>query len=259
MPLPAILLEDEHLVAFDKPSELPVLSERRGHRSDTLVGMAQEVYGPAVAAVHKLDDGTSGAVLLAKTKQAQDFLSGQFQSKTADSAYLALCLLLPAERGINLRPPARDESGVLLDQFTVEVGMDDDPVNPGKMEVFRRKGGLPTLGSFRVLERFRQHALIECLPRSGRKHQLRAHLAAAAAPILNDPLYGEPGAELKLSSLKRGYKGRADEQPLVRRLALHCQRLTLLHPATRQPFTVEAPLPTDLEVALKYLRKFSSR
>lgn len=259
MPLPAILLEDEHLVAFDKPSELSVISERRGHRGDTLVGMAQEVYGPLAAVIHKPDEETSGVVLLSKTKQAQDYLSGQFQSKTATSEYLALCLILGAERGINLRPPARDEAGVLLDSFTVEVGMDEDPLNPGKMEVFRRKGGKPTLGAFRVLERFQRHALIECLPHSSRKHQLRAHLAAAAAPILNDPLYGEPGAELKLSSLKRGYKGRADEQPLIRRLALHCRRLSLLHPATRQPFSVEAPLPKDFEVSLKYLRKFGER
>jgi len=259
MPLPAILLEDENLVAFDKPSELPVLSERRGHRSDTLVGLAQEVYGPALAAVHRLDDEASGVVLCAKTKQAQDFLSGQFQSKTAGRELLALCLVLPADRAINLRPPARDEAGVLLDSFTVEVGMDDDPLQPGKMEVFRRKGGKPTLGEFRVVERFRQHAVIECRPHSGRQHQVRAHLAAAGAPILNDPLYGEPGAELKLSSLKRGYKGRDDEQALVRRLALHSRALTLLHPISRQPFTVEAPMPKDFEVALKYLRKFASR
>jgi 23S rRNA-/tRNA-specific pseudouridylate synthase len=84
------------------------------------------------------------------------------------------------------------------------------------------------------------------------------HLAAAGAPILNDPFYGNPDISLRLSSLKRGYKGRADEKPLLDRLALHASELTLKHPTTREPFTITAPLPHEFEVALKYLRKFAA-
>ena len=82
--------------------------------------------------------------------------------------------------------------------------------------------------------------------------------AAAGAPILSDPFYGNPDIQLLLSGLKRGYKGRENEKPLIGRLALHASELTLKHPATREPVTLRAPLPHEFEVALKYLRKFAA-
>jgi 23S rRNA-/tRNA-specific pseudouridylate synthase len=85
------------------------------------------------------------------------------------------------------------------------------------------------------------------------------HLAAAGAPILNDRFYGAPEIELRLSDLKRRYKGRAEEKPLIARLALHASELTLKHPVTREPVTLRAPVPHEFEVALKYLRKFGGR
>jgi 23S rRNA-/tRNA-specific pseudouridylate synthase len=83
------------------------------------------------------------------------------------------------------------------------------------------------------------------------------HLAAAGAPVLNDPFYGDPEIKLLLSDIKRRYKGRDEEKPLIARLALHASELTLKHPETKEPFTIAAPLPHEFEVALKYLRKFS--
>jgi 23S rRNA-/tRNA-specific pseudouridylate synthase len=77
--------------------------------------------------------------------------------------------------------------------------------------------------------------------------------------VLNDRSYGEAELKLLLSDLKRGYKGRDDEKPLITHLALHASALTLRHPSTREPFTVEAPLPEEFEIALKYLRKFAPR
>jgi 23S rRNA-/tRNA-specific pseudouridylate synthase len=84
------------------------------------------------------------------------------------------------------------------------------------------------------------------------------HLAAAGAPLLNDPFYGDPDITLRLSDLKRGYKGREEEKPLIGRLALHASELTLRHPTTRELVTLQAPLPHEFEVALKYLRKFAA-
>jgi 23S rRNA-/tRNA-specific pseudouridylate synthase len=81
-------------------------------------------------------------------------------------------------------------------------------------------------------------------------------LAAIGAPVLNDPIYGDAEIKLLLSELKRRYKGREREQPLVRRLALHASELRFLHPRTRESVTVAAPLPAEFEVALKYLRKY---
>ena len=84
------------------------------------------------------------------------------------------------------------------------------------------------------------------------------HLAAAGAPIVNDPFYGPPDIQLLLSDLKRRDKGRDEEKPLIARLALHASELTLTHPVTREPLTLTAPLPHEFEVALKYLRKFAA-
>ena len=61
-----------------------------------------------------------------------------------------------------------------------------------------------------------------------------------------------------LSGLKRGYKGRTDEKPLITRLALHAGSLTFTHPLTKEKLTLASPLPNDFEVALKYLRKFGA-
>jgi 23S rRNA-/tRNA-specific pseudouridylate synthase len=77
-------------------------------------------------------------------------------------------------------------------------------------------------------------------------------------PIVSDPLYG--GGPLFLSGLKRDYqkKRKELERPLMGRLALHAEKLVVLHPNNREPVAIEAPWPKDLEVSLKYLRKFAS-
>ena len=101
-------------------------------------------------------------------------------------------------------------------------------------------------------------ALVECRPQTGRPHQVRLHLAVAGAPVLNDLLYGND-TRLLLSDLKRGYKGRDDERPLINRLALHAASLTFTHPVSREQTTLSAPRPKDFAVALKYLQKFARR
>jgi 23S rRNA-/tRNA-specific pseudouridylate synthase len=184
-------------------------------------------------------------VLYAKTKAALDFLSGQFQSKTAVKVYQALTAGIPAQ-----------------DEFTVELVMKEDEARPGRMCVVKKHGNASAT-EFTVREKFPQpagrtgFALVECRPRTGRPHQVRLHLAESGAPVLNDLLYGE-ATPLLLSSLKRGYKGRVDERPLITRLALHAGGLTFTHPLTRAKLTLTAPLPKDFEVALKYLRKFGA-
>ncbi len=87
---------------------------------------------------------------------------------------------------------------------------------------------------------------------------MRVHLASAGAPILGDVFYGHPDVRLLLSGLKRGYKGREEEKPLIDRLALHASELTFAHPVTREPCTVRSPLPRSFEVALKHLRRFAA-
>ena len=258
MPLPPILFEDEAMIAFDKPSGLLIAPDRWDKQRANLMDMVHERYGHGVANVHRLDADTSGLLLCAKTKPALDFLSGQFQSKTVEKVYLAFAVVLPVERAMKVAPALRDAAGALPDQFRVDLALGEDERQPGRMRVFKGRGGKPSTTDVRVLERFGNFVLVECRPLTGRTHQIRLHLAAVGAPVLNDVFYGDPSIKLLLSDLKRRYKGRDEEKPLIDRLALHASALTLTHPLTRERVTLQAPLPHAFEVALKYLRKFGT-
>jgi RluA family pseudouridine synthase len=279
MPLPPILFEDDVLIAFDKPSGLLVAPDRWDKKRENLMDLvhAHPRFGHSVANVHRLDADTSGLLLCAKNKIALDYLTGQFQSKTVEKKYHAMVVILPAENAMKVIAPVRDAVGALPETFTIELALGEDLRQPGRMRVFKGRGGKDCVTEFRTLERFRGSsrppargntataavlaagfAFVECRPLTGRTHQLRVHLAAAGAPILNDPFYGNPDIGLRLSDLKRGYKGREEEKPLIGRLALHATELTLKHPTTKEPVTLRAPLPHEFEVALKYLRKFAA-
>jgi len=257
MVLPPIIYEDDALLAFDKPSGLLVAPDRWDKSRANLMDLVHGKLGRHIANVHRIDADTSGVLLCAKTKPALDFLSGQFQSKTASKTYHALVVVLPPERAMKVVAPMRTEDGYIPDAFTIDLALGEDERQPGRMRVFKKRGGKPSTTEFRVLERFRTFAWVECHPLTGRTHQLRVHLAAAGVPILGDVFYGDPTIELRLSGLKRDYKGYSDEKPLLRRLALHASALTITHPLTREPCTLHAPLPHEFEVALKYLRKFA--
>src|SRR5690606_4718588 len=159
-----------------------------------------------------------------------------------------------------------DRGGAQADRCAVDVARGEDERQPGRMRVFKGRGGKACVTEFQTLERFRGAvragprrgagsggvgpacACVDSRPLTGRTHQLRVHLAAAGAPILNDPFYGDPDISLRLSDLKRGYKGRAEEKPLISRLALHASELTLRHPTTRERFTLRAPMPHEFEI-----------
>ncbi|WP_404424980.1 RluA family pseudouridine synthase [Nibricoccus sp. IMCC34717] len=258
MPLPPIVYEDEQMLAFDKPSGLLIAPDRWDKKRENLMGLVHAKLGKGVANVHRLDADTSGVVLCAKTKPALDFLSGEFQSRMAEKRYVALCAVLPAERAMKLKTPIleRDATGRPPETFEIDLALGEDESNPGRMRVHSRRGGKESQTLCRVVEWFGTYALLECRPLTGRTHQIRIHLAAAGLPVLNDPFYGDPTVRLLLSSLKRGYKGRDEEKPLVDRLALHAADLTVRHPVTREPVTISAPVPREFEVGLKYLRKF---
>jgi 23S rRNA pseudouridine1911/1915/1917 synthase len=251
---PDILLEDDFLVAFDKPSGLPVVPERRGAQA-SLMGLVRGRYGQSIASVHRLDAEASGVVLCAKTKPALDFLSGQFQSKTVRSTYCAMVVLVPPGALVAAGAP-RDASGALPSDFTIDLATGDDEVDPSRQRVFRKRGGKPSVTEVHVLESFGRFAWVECRPLTGRLHQVRVHLAAIGTPVLNDPLYGDRGSQLLLSGLKRHYKGRDEEKPLISRMALHAGILGFSHPEGRAPVEIVAPLPPEFGIALKYLRKF---
>jgi 23S rRNA-/tRNA-specific pseudouridylate synthase len=111
---------------------------------------------------------------------------------------------------------------------------------------------------FHVRERFDGWTWLECRPLTGRPHQIRVHLRASNLPIVGDSVYG--GKPLWLSRLKADYRLKPDktERPLIGRLALHAEELVLAHPATGKVVSIQAPLPKDISVGLKYLRRYAA-
>lgn len=243
-----VVYEDAHLLVVDKPSGLLVSPDRYDKERPNLMrllldGVAQgkawatERGLDYVANAHRIDLDTSGLLLLAKDKPSLVRLAEAFGNGSPQKTYLALV------RG---NPEA--------DEFECDLKLRQDVRQPGRMRWAR--DGKKSLTRFRVVERFGGVSLLECRPVTGRTHQIRVHLKAVGFPILSDPLYGD-GAPLLLSQLKRGYRPKPDEEerPLTPRLALHAWKVALPHPVDGRPLELEAPLPKDLEVALKLLRK----
>jgi len=236
-----VVYSDAHLAVLNKPSGLLSVPGRGDDKQDCLISRAQRIW-PDALTVHRLDMATSGLMLMARSLQVQRALAAAFEARQVRKRYQALVH--------GQLPLSNDWQEIRLPLAA------DWPRRP--LQRVDAEHGKPSLTRWQALGHEGPNAFVECRPLTGRTHQLRVHLAAAGAPILFDPFYGHPGVTLLLSDLKRGYKGREDEQPLIGRLALHASALTLKHPVTREPFTLTAALPHEFEVALKYLRKFAA-
>lgn len=246
-----IVHEDDRLLAINKPARLLVSPDRYDPRRPNLMKLLEAGVASgrpwAVARnltylsnAHRLDFETTGVFLLAKDKPALVTLANHFGSEVPRKTYVAL---------VAGNPPA--------DTFDCDLALKPDVRRPGYMRWGR--DGKKSYTQFTVRERFKGCALVECHPHTGRTHQIRVHLKAAGYPILADPLYGS-GEQLLLSDLKRRFKGdrEEDERPLTPSLALHAWKLALPHPDGTGDVELTAPWPKDLEVALKYLRKYAS-
>ncbi len=245
-----VLFEDEHLLALDKPAGVLVLPDPDQAERPSLMPLLHEgvTAGKSWASErklnyltnpHQLDFDVGGVLLLAKSKPVFMALADIFSSvKLLTRAHVALAW------GV---PPGN--------QFEVVAPLAPHPSQAGKMHVDPRNGKKATT-QFEVLEQFSDWCLLRCLPETERPHQIRVHLKHAGFPVVGDEMYG--GKKLWLSRLKKNYRlkeGR-EERPLLARPALHFETLTLTHPITRQPLTIQSERPKDLRVALKYLRQF---
>jgi tRNA pseudouridine32 synthase/23S rRNA pseudouridine746 synthase len=214
-----VLFADEHVVALDKPPGRLVIPGR-GPPEPTLLEEARAAHG-RLWVVHRLDRGTSGVLLLARTAAAHRALNLAFDARAVEKRYLALVAGVP--------PDAQR-----LDQWIA-------PARKGRMRAVAPgdERGKPSLTAVRVVERFPAAglALVECLPETGRTHQIRVHLAAAGTPLAFDPDYG-----------------RAEPVAGLARTPLHAASLALAHPATGAALRLEAPLPEDLAAAIARAR-----
>jgi RluA family pseudouridine synthase len=245
-----VLWEDDRLLALDKPSRLLTSPDRYDPTRPNLMALLHRDIARGaswavsrqiqyLANVHRLDLETSGVLLLARDKPALVELANQFGSEKPAKTYVALAQGSPT-----------------ADTFEVNERIAPHPTQPGSMRVDSR-GGKRALTRFQVLERFRGYVLLHGHPQTGRTHQIRVHLRHLRMPLVGDRLYG--GRPLLLSRLKPDYRFKADqeERPLLGRVALHAESLTVKHPASGEALTIRAPWPKDLTVAVKYLRKFA--
>jgi 23S rRNA pseudouridine1911/1915/1917 synthase len=224
----AVVHEDENVVVVDKPAGI-VVHPGAGQPSGTLVHGLLHRY-PELASVgeasrpgivHRLDKGTSGLLVVARTSDAYASLVEQLATRSVERRYLALVWgHLEAGRGLVDAPVGRSAA------------------DPTRMAVSAR--GRPARTGYEVVERFTEPApltLVECHLETGRTHQIRVHLAAIDHPVVGDARYG------------RGQRALTMSRPF-----LHAHRLAFDHPADGRRCQFQSPLPADLESIREVLR-----
>jgi 23S rRNA pseudouridine1911/1915/1917 synthase len=225
-PAVPIRYEDEHLVVIVKPAGVlthPTARRRDGTLVNRLLGMGVPL-APAGGSlrpgiVHRLDAGTSGLMVVAKTDPAYAALRSMFRAHTVQRAYLALV------RG-----------AMAHDAFAVDAPLGR---RAAKVVVDATEGRRAETG-FEVRERLAGATLLEAFPRTGRTHQIRVHLAAIGHPVLGDRAYGGRGDDARRVGLDRPF--------------LHAWRLSFAHPMGEGRVEIEEDLPEDLASALARIR-----
>ncbi|MEZ5955093.1 MAG: RluA family pseudouridine synthase [Hyphomonas sp.] len=208
-----LIHEDNSVLVFNKPSGLAVQGGGGIEASlDSLLAAFAKSNGKRPRLVHRLDQGTSGVVIAARTQPAAARLSDEFATRRAKKVYLALVrgTLPEAASGVIDAPLVKVEEGGRPRMLVAAPG---------------RKGAQTATTSWTILASSGDVALIRAEPETGRMHQIRAHMSHLGCPILGDRLYG------------RGEKGAA-------RLMLHATSLTIRHPEGKE-MTFTAPPPGD--------------
>jgi 23S rRNA pseudouridine1911/1915/1917 synthase len=217
-----VVYEDEHLLVIDKPAGL-VVHPAAGHEGETLVnrlvGLGAAGGDPArPGIVHRLDRGTSGLLLVARSETAYERLSAAIRERQVERRYLALVRGAPKSR----------------------TGRIDAAIGRDRTDRTRRSIDTETprdaVTWFAVRERLGERTLLEVRLETGRTHQIRVHLEAIGLPVSGDPVYGA-ARDLGLD-----------------RQFLHAHALAFDHPTTGTRLAFESPLPPDLASALEKAR-----
>lgn len=240
-----VLYEDDDLLVVDKPRGM-VVHPGAGVKSGTLVnallGMGvplSDIAGPErLGIVHRLDKGTSGVMVVAKTNFAHLHLARQFAEHRVDKRYLAIVVGEPEfEHTVVAAPLMRHPEDP--EKFTVATSRN-----------LRSSQVVEAVTEIWVRERFEGFALLEVKPVTGRTHQIRVHLQHLGLPVAGDETYNGRNKAIKVArELKRHNLLQAFQS--LNGQALHAWRLTFVHPRTEKIIAVEAPLPSDMEQLLQ--------
>ncbi|HEU5294222.1 MAG TPA: RluA family pseudouridine synthase [Burkholderiaceae bacterium] len=229
-PVPArefpVLLEDDHLIAVDKPAGVAVHGG-----SGVCFGVIEQLRRARPQArflelVHRLDKQTSGVLLLAKKRSALTTLQQQFRSRATNKTYAALV--------IGAWPAATKVIDVALHKTTAADGLRRVRAVDADDEAGRR-----SITLVKVARRCEGYTLLDVTIKTGRTHQIRVHLAHAGHAIVGDDRYGD-------FDLNRQFmRGEGLAGVRFARMFLHARRLSFDHPATGERTVLEAPLPPE--------------
>jgi RluA family pseudouridine synthase len=234
----AVIYEDDDIIAVNKASGIPVSADRWDSSKRGLNTLLAEFTGRRIFTVHRIDAGTSGAVVFAKNPSTHRRLSMAFESRDVEKTYTAVVHGTPKWDKTACAAPL--------------------VINGDKRHrtIIDRYRGKKSLTRFRLLDSAGGLSVVAAEPESGRTHQIRVHLASLGHPIVCDALYGSE-TPLFLSAFKKNWRGdRYDERPLIERLALHALRLKI--PARAGELCFEAPYPKDIAAAIKQIEKLAA-
>lgn len=229
-----IVYEDEHLLVVDKPAGL-VVHPAAGNLDGTLVnallhhcaGRLSGIGGVArPGIVHRIDKDTSGLLVVAKTDPAHEALSRQFAAHSVERAYTAVVAGQPV-------PPLGRIEGAIA----------RSTANRQKMAIVADGRGKHAVTHYRMLERLREAAVVECRLETGRTHQVRVHMSSIGHPLLGDPVYGRTRTAHRAVLHELGFA----------RQALHARLLGFLHPVTKEKMRFESPMPADIQELISFL------
>jgi 23S rRNA pseudouridine1911/1915/1917 synthase len=229
-----VVHQDAAIIVIDKPPGV-VVHPGAGNREHTLQNalLAHDPKlrrVPRAGLVHRIDQDTSGLLVVARSVEAQTALVAALAAHEVEREYLALC------------------TGAMTGGGTVDEPIGRHRTQRIKMAV--RRDGREAVTHYRIEKRFRAHTLARVTLETGRTHQIRVHLAHIGYPIVGDPVYGgrkklPAGASPELIAALHGFK----------RQALHAARLSFAHPKSGKAVSYEAPLPDDLRGLLDALTR----
>lgn len=225
--------ETDDYFFVNKPPNLSALDERDSTRQ-TVIGLMRE-HSDQLQLCHRIDKETSGILAVAKHPEAYRHLAILFEDRAVEKFYHAIVNgVHDFQQTVVDLPLGRNAKGVAM-------------IDPA---------GKPSTTVVNTLKAYTFHTLVECQPLTGRLHQIRVHLSAIKAPIASDELYG--GEPFLVSKIKPKFKLKkwTDEEPLIKRAALHALKLSF-EGLKEEPIEAEAPYPKDFGAVVKQLDKNS--